>query len=107
MQWSRKYARAQQARTTTRFQEHEVAMKLDLALDTQPPVEVQQVDAAAQQDVLAVVDGLAIVTADVIRSRAPAQKGTSLQQTNRVTRIRQCSRRRQSGQAAAHDDYLG
>ena len=37
--------------------EEEFAMKGDVVRDAQAPIEIDQVDAAAQQDVLAVVDG--------------------------------------------------
>src|SRR5258708_1236897 len=43
--------------------EVELAMKTDLAVDTQAPVEIHQIDATAQEDVLAVVDDFRIFTA--------------------------------------------
>jgi len=48
---------------SARFDEVELAMEADFILDAEPPVEIQQVDATVQQNVLAVVDHLRVVTA--------------------------------------------
>src|SRR5260370_396462 len=58
-------------------------MKSDVGGHIQPLVEIEQVDAAAQQDVLAVVDGLGI--ADFVRGRAAAQERAGFQDKDVVT----------------------
>ena len=45
------------------FDEEEFAVETDFVVDAEPPVEIEQIDAAAQQDVLAVVDHLGVFTA--------------------------------------------
>ena len=53
---------AQHAASPARLDEDEFAIKPDLVLYPQAAVEVQKIDAAAQQDVLAVIDGLGVFT---------------------------------------------
>ena len=81
----------------------EFTVEDDVAGDAQARVEIQQVDAAAQQDVLAVVDGFA---AGLIRSGAAAQERTGFQHDERDTRAAQRSGCRESGQSAADDDNI-
>ena len=49
-------------------------IEADLVLDAQPPVKIEQIDAAAQQHVLAVVDHLGVFAADRPGSGAAAEE---------------------------------
>ncbi len=60
---------AQSTHAAAGFDEENFAVKRDIVLDAQATVEIHQVDAAAEQDVLAVVDGFRI---DFVGGRAPA-----------------------------------
>ncbi len=55
--------RLQHRNAPARFQEIKLAMKTDAVAHAQPRVKIQQVDAAAQQDVLAIVDGFRLALA--------------------------------------------
>ena len=60
------------------FDEVELAIEADALADAEPLVEIQQIDAAAQQHVLAVVDGLGDLFAaggNRVGGGAAAQKG--------------------------------
>src|SRR5579871_554178 len=57
MERRRQLAAPQNRNAAVRFDEIELAIEPDPVADTQPPVEIEQVDAAAKQNVLAVVDG--------------------------------------------------
>ena len=73
-----------------------------------PPVEIQQVDAAAQQDVLAVVDGLAglaFASPARVGRGAAAQKRARFEQIDFESRAAQRGRRSQSGQSAAGNQH--
>jgi hypothetical protein len=94
MRRGRQPARAQQAAPPARLDKDEVAIEPDLALDSQAAVKIQKIDAAAQQNVLAVVDGLGIFArADFVRSGAPAQKSPRFQDSHRVPGAGQSCRR--------------
>src|SRR5205823_532522 len=53
-----KHPSAQHTTTPVRFDEVELAMKTNVAFDAQTSIKIQQIHAALQQNVLAVVDGL-------------------------------------------------
>ena len=72
-------------------------------VDAQAAVEIQQIDAAAQQDVLAVVDGLRI---DLVGGRAAAQERARFEEFDGVPGAGERRGRSQSRQAAADDDYV-
>src|SRR6476620_129387 len=59
MQRRRQTSGSKNRRPPTRLDEIELAVKLNLIKNMQPPVEVQQIDTTPQQNMLAVVDGLA------------------------------------------------
>src|ERR1700733_749225 len=71
---SGKHAAFEDGRAPAGFDEAKFTMESDFAFNTEPPVEVQQIDATAQQDVLAVVDHLPILPTHGPRSRAAAEE---------------------------------
>lgn len=104
MGWRWQQTRAQDASLSSRLDERKFAVEGDLALDAQPPVKIEQIDAASQQDVLAIVDRL---FAKLVGSCASAQKRPRLEDLHRVPRSAQRRRRRQTGQPAAEHDHIG
>jgi len=95
--------------TAAGLHEYKFAVKGDVTGDAQPSVKIEKIDAAAEQDVLAIVDGLAARArrAHFVRGRAPAEKRPSFEEPYLVTRAAKRSRSRESGQASADDDYIG
>ena len=78
-------AAAQNGDAAAGLEEIELAIELDAVAHAQPLVEIQQVDAAAQQDVLAVVDGLGFLAGrggKRIRRGAPAQERPRFEQVH-------------------------
>ena len=71
--------------------------------DAQALVKIQQVDAAAHQHVLAVVDGF---RAGLIGSGAAAEKRAGFQEPDAVTFAAQRGSRGKSGQSAADNDNV-
>ncbi len=61
MERRRKHARAQDATASARLDEHELAIEPDVARDAQATVEIEKVGAAAEKDVLAIIDGLRVI----------------------------------------------
>ncbi len=59
-----KHAALEDGSAAAGFDEMEFAMEADFVFDAETAIEVEQIDAAAQQDVLAVVDHLGIFAAD-------------------------------------------
>ena len=88
--------------------EVELFVKVDLAGDTEPAIEVEEIDAALEQDVLAVVDDCAgIVTRCGIGRGAAAQEGSSLQDRNTMSGGAQCRGGGQPGESAAEHENVG
>ena len=56
MHWRRQNTSLEPGSAPTRLQEVELLLKADPGVHSEPPVEIQEIDAAAQQYVLAVVD---------------------------------------------------
>src|SRR3954469_9544977 len=107
MRRSTEHTRAEYAAPAPRFYKVELAGKSDVLRHSQPPVEIQQVDAAAQQNMLAVVDEFGFLAVpDFVGSRPAAQKRTRLKHLHRVPRPAQCCRCCESGQTSADDDDL-
>src|SRR5262249_28762947 len=78
-------AAPQNGYTSARFQEVKLAVKLDAVAHSQAIVEVEQVHAAAEQNVLTVVDGLGLDArrgADRVRRGAAAEKGPCFKQVH-------------------------
>ncbi len=83
----RQHATAEHTAASARFDERELTRERNILLDAQAAIKIEQVDAAAQQDMLAVVDELGLfAVADFIGSGTPAQEGPRFQQLNRVPR---------------------
>ena len=57
MEWSGKAARRHDGRAPSGLDEEEFPVEFDPIHYSQAPVEIQQIDAAAQQHMLAIVDG--------------------------------------------------
>jgi hypothetical protein len=82
-------------------------MELDEVLDAEAAVEVQEVDAAAEQDVLAVVDGLlAGGKRQGVRRSTAAEKLASFEYGDAVTGGSQGSRGCQPGESAAEHEHI-
>ena len=106
MQRSGQRAAAQRGNAAAGLDEVKLAIEADAVPHAQPPVEIQQVDAAAQQHVLAVVDQLGSVVGrrERKRSRAAAQKRARFEHLDAEPGAAQRRRRREPGQSAAYDD---
>ena len=107
MQRRRQRAAAQRGDASARLHEIELAVPADFVGHAQPLVEIEQIDAAAQQHVLAVVDHLGILIGGRDRKGggASAQKGPRLRQFDAKSRAAQGRRGGQAGQAAAQYEY--
>jgi hypothetical protein len=71
----------------------------------QSAVKIHEVDAIAQQHVLAVIDHLAR-SGMLVRRSPSTQIAPLLQQSNLVAGLRQCARGRQTCQSTAHYSYV-
>ena len=78
-------------------------MKRDIVFDAEALVKIHQIDAAAQQDVLAVVDGFRI---DFVGGRASAQERAGFEELHRMAGGAEGGGGRESGQTSADDDRL-
>ena len=89
--------------------EVELAIEADAVPHAQPRVEIQQIDATAQQHVLAVVDQFGTVAGwrERKRGRAAAQERARLEHLDAETGAAQRRRRREAGQSTADDDHAG
>src|ERR1043165_6897020 len=83
-----------------RLNEYQFFVPADLFFDSDPSVELEQVGAAPQQDVLAIVDDFARAGMFVGRG-APAQIGTPLQERYTIAGLGQRTTRRQSRQSCS------
>ena len=77
----------------------------DLILDTEPPIEVDEIGAAAEKHVLAVVDGL-IGAGMFVRRCAATEIRTPLEQRDLHAGVGQCATCREAGETASEDRYL-
>ena len=87
------------------FDPIKLTIEIDPVCHAEPPIEVDQVRAAAQKHVLAVVDGGRFVIGGVerIRSGAAAQKGPCFIQRNLLTGRAKCDGRCKTGETAAYN----
>ncbi len=85
----------------TGFEEDELLIESDLVADAESLVEVEQVNAAAQQDVLAVVDQLTV--GHLPGRGAPTQERTGFDDVDLPTAATQRRSGRQAGETAAND----
>ena len=97
-----KHAALEDGSAPAGFDEEELAMKADFVLHAQPPVEIEQIDAAAQQHVLAVVDHftrpLPPTGHDVAR---PPRKGARFVEIDFESRAAQSDGRGEAREAAS------
>ena len=92
-----------------RFDEIELAIEGDAFADPEPLVEIQQIDAAAQQHVLAIVDGLGDLFAargDCVGGSAATQVGASFVEIDFPTVAPQGRRRREPCQSATGNQHF-
>jgi hypothetical protein len=104
----REYSGLEKAAAAAGLDEDELFVELDLVFDAEAFVEVEQVDAAAQQDVLTVVDGLAFqFTADFVGRRSSTEEGAAFEDLN----VMSCGGKGcgcgETSESAAEDDYRG
>src|SRR5438094_10357280 len=98
---SRQHSGTQHATPATRLDKHKFPMEGDFVRDTQTLIEIEQVDATAQQNVLAVVDCLGTLrAADLVRGRTTTQERASLKQPHGVTDAAQRDDARQTSDDA-------
>ena len=109
MQRGRQRAAAQRGDASAGLDEVELAIEADTVPHAQPRVEIQQIDATAQQHVLAVVDqdGGVAGLRQRKRSRAAAQKGARFEDLDAKAGAPESRCRREAGQSAAYDDRAG
>src|SRR5271157_93385 len=96
-------AAAQDREAASGLQKVDLAMEADAVADAQALVEIQEVDAAAQHQVLAVIDGLRgilVGAGNRVGGGASAQEGTRLKKIHVETSAAQGGCRREAGQAA-------
>src|SRR3954470_262061 len=104
MQRCRKRSDVDDRISSARFEEVEPRKPADFVFHSAPPIKVDQVGAATEQDVLAVVDNLA--SPGVLIRRCPsAQIRTPLIQPDVVTSFRQGAASGQTGKSAANNRY--
>jgi len=104
MKWRWQRSGFQRRYAAARLDEVELAMPRDFVIDAKTPVEVHQVDAAAQQDVLAIVDRFA---GGFIRRGASAKGRPRLVKIDFPTGFAERRSARQSRQSAPGDDHRG
>ncbi len=85
---------------STGLDEKNIAIEGDLVRDAEAFIKIHQVDAAAEQEVLAVVDGLGVY---FVRSRAAAEEGARFEEFYGVAGGAESCRGGESGQAASGD----
>lgn len=109
VQRRRQPSAAQHRRAPARLQKVELTMEADAVSDAQPRIEIEQVDATPQQDVLAVVDSrrVAFARRHRIGSGTPAEKRPRFEQLDREPRAAERRRRGETRQSAAGDQNLG
>jgi hypothetical protein len=81
-------------------------MEPDFVPDAEPPVEIEQIDAAAQQDVLAVVDHLRVVAPNRPGSGAAAEKISRFVNNDIESRATERSGRGEARKAASNHSDL-
>src|SRR4051812_40332990 len=104
MQGCRKRSNVDNRVPSARFEEVQPRKPADFVLHSTSPIQVDQVGAAAEQDVLAVVDDLASPGV-LIRRRPAAQIRTPFIQPHSVPHFRQGAARGKTGKSAANNRY--
>ena len=103
-------AAAQHGEAASGFQEVKLAVKVDAVADVQTGIEIQQVAATAEQDVLAIVDRFGFLAArggERVRGGTPAEERPRLKQFDVETGAAERGSRRQTGEPASRDEDLG
>src|SRR5207253_386350 len=95
---------AQHAAASAGLDEVELAMEGDGVFDAEAVVEVEQVDAALEQDVLAVIDGLG---AGFVGGCAAAEEGSRFEDSDVMACAAQGRGGGESCQTSTRDDYIG
>src|SRR5262244_312489 len=107
MQGRRQPATPKDAELAARLDKVELAVEANPLPHPEPLVKIQQVDAAAQQHVLAIVDRLAAVRVTAgnrVGGGAAAQEWTRLKQVDLPARAAKRGRGRKSGESPARDE---
>jgi hypothetical protein len=89
------------------FDEEKLPVELDSIGHSQPAVKIHEIKAAAQQDVLAIIDDFGTVTGNGIGSGATAQKSARLKNVDFESGLAQRCRGREPGQASADHNCRG
>src|SRR3954464_1950701 len=106
MQRGRQRARAKNALAAARLQIVVGMMPLNLVLDAEPPVEIDQIGAAAEQHMLAVIDFLAR-GGDFVGGSASAEEGPGFEKVDFEAGFAESSSARHPGEAAANNFHAG
>src|SRR5579871_758734 len=104
MEWRGKPAGPERRRLPSRQNEGDLVIPANLLLDAQPVVEIDQVGAAAEQHVLAVVDHLSCAR-QFVGGGTAAEERPAFEQLDEITGIGQSATGRQSCESAANDRY--
>src|SRR5579872_941073 len=106
MKWSRQLRWLDHREAPARLKKSQLVVPANLALDAQPFVELNQVDAAAEQHVLAVVHHFASAGM-LIRGSASAKIRPALKQGHAKAARGKGASGSESRQSAAHHRYSG
>src|ERR1700691_310527 len=107
MQRGGQYAASQRRDAAAGLDEVKFAIEADALAHTQPAVEIQQIDATAQQHMLAIVDEFGSLVRRRQRKRrcAAAQKRARFEYLYPDPRAAEGGLRRETGQSSAYDDH--
>ncbi len=100
---------AQRGDAAARLDEVKLVIEANAVPHPQPAVEIQQIDATAQQHMLAIVDeeGIVVGRSERKRGGAAAQEWPGFEYLDAEPRASQRRRRRKTGQSTADDDHAG
>ena len=107
MQRLRQQTRVHGGHAAAWLDEIELFVEMNAVLDAQALVEIEQIYAAAQEDVLAVVDGLPVCGVDGIGCSTPAEKAACFKEVDFKSGRPQGRRGCETRQATADDDSAG
>ncbi len=94
----------QDRRSAARLDEVKPLVKLNPVRDAQAPVKIHQIDAAAQQHVLAIVDDFGTFAGYRVGSGAAAQESAGFEKIDLESRLAQRRSRGETGQTSADHD---
>src|SRR5712672_1215562 len=104
MEWRGQQAGVHFAATTLRIEKHETVEKFDFVRGAHAAIEVIEIGATAEGDMLTIIDVLAI--RQNVRGRASAEEGALLEEANAPARFSQRDAGRQPRQPAADHYYV-